>query len=159
MTHPLCFVCQVDWVWRLETRFWENHILVIVSKGVVAFGVNFVNKVHDFLVFGCGKKRLFVKWRMKRCCTYQKASTDFKMFKYDPITIHHLIKLVVGFSGKLQRLNICVLAKVDVLSFLKKYEPKAPVMDKINATTLLEGFRGLVGQFLPPIRLQIDHST
>jgi hypothetical protein len=40
---------------------------------------------------------------------------------------------------------MCVLAKVDVLSFWKKYQPKAHVMDKISATTLLEGFRGLVG--------------
>jgi hypothetical protein len=40
---------------------------------------------------------------------------------------------------------MCVLAKVDVLSFWKKYQPKAPVMDKISATTLLEGFHGLVG--------------
>jgi hypothetical protein len=30
-------------------------------------------------------------------------------------------------------------------------------MEKISATTLLEGFRGLVGQSLPPIRLQTDH--
>ncbi len=49
---------------------------------MVASGANcFVNKVHDFLVFGVGKKGLFVKWRMKRCCTYQQASMDFKTFK------------------------------------------------------------------------------
>ncbi len=49
---------------------------------MAASGANFfVNKVHDFLVFGVGKKGLFVKWRMKRCCTYQKASMDFKTFK------------------------------------------------------------------------------
>jgi hypothetical protein len=32
-------------------------------------------------------------------------------------------------------------------------------MDKINAVTLLEGFRMLVGQSLPPIRLRTNHST
>jgi len=32
-------------------------------------------------------------------------------------------------------------------------------VDKISAITLFESFRELVGQFSPPIRLQIDHST
>jgi hypothetical protein len=32
-------------------------------------------------------------------------------------------------------------------------------MDKINAATLLEGFRALVGQSLPPLQLRIDHSA
>jgi hypothetical protein len=40
---------------------------------------------------------------------------------------------------------MCALAKVDMLSFWKKYRPRAPVVDKISATALLEGFRGLVG--------------
>ncbi len=40
---------------------------------------------------------------------------------------------------------MCVLVKVDVLSFWKKYQPRAPIVDKISAATLLEGFRGLVG--------------
>jgi hypothetical protein len=52
-----------------------------------------------------------------------------------------------------------MLVKVDAHSFWKKYRPKAPVVDKISAITLLEGFRELVGQSLPPIQLQIDHSA
>jgi hypothetical protein len=52
---------------------------------------------------------------------------------------------------------MCALAKVDALSFWKKYWPKAPVVEKINVATFLEGFYGLVGQSLPLIRLQIDH--
>jgi len=52
---------------------------------------------------------------------------------------------------------MCAFAKVDALLFWKKYRPRAPVMDKISATTLLEGFRVLVGQSPPPIRLQTDH--
>jgi hypothetical protein len=40
---------------------------------------------------------------------------------------------------------MCALAKVDALSFWKKYWPRAPLVDKINAATLLEGFRRLVG--------------
>jgi hypothetical protein len=54
---------------------------------------------------------------------------------------------------------MCALAKVDALSFWKKYWPRAPVVDKITATTFLEGFRKLIGQSPPPIRLQTDHST
>jgi hypothetical protein len=42
---------------------------------------------------------------------------------------------------------MCTLAKVDALSFWKKYRPRAPVVDKINAATLLEGFHELVSQF------------
>jgi hypothetical protein len=38
-----------------------------------------------------------------------------------------------------------VFAKVDALSFWKKYRPKAPVLDKISAAMFLEGFRGRVG--------------
>jgi hypothetical protein len=52
---------------------------------------------------------------------------------------------------------MCALAKVDALSFWKKYRPRAPVVDKINATMLLESFHKLVGQSSPPIWLQIDH--
>jgi hypothetical protein len=50
-----------------------------------------------------------------------------------------------------------MFAKVDALSFWKKYRPKAFVVDKINAFTLLEGFRKLIGQSSPPIQLRIDH--
>jgi hypothetical protein len=39
---------------------------------------------------------------------------------------------------------MCTLAKVDVLSFWKKYRPNAPMVDKISAVTLLEGFRELI---------------
>jgi hypothetical protein len=52
-----------------------------------------------------------------------------------------------------------MLAKVDAYSFWKKYQPKASVVDKISAITLLEGFRELVGKSSPPIQLRIDHST
>jgi len=48
---------------------------------------------------------------------------------------------------------MCALAKVDALSFWRKYWPRAFVVDKISASTLLEGFCELVGQPPPPIRL------
>jgi hypothetical protein len=41
---------------------------------------------------------------------------------------------------------MCAFAKVNALLFWKKYQPKALVVDKINATTLLEGLHELVGQ-------------
>ncbi len=44
-------------------------------------------------------------------------------------------------------------------SFWKKYRPRASVVDKINAITLREGFRRLVGQFSPPIQLRTNHSS
>jgi hypothetical protein len=55
--------------------------------------------------------------------------------------------------------HMCTLTKVDVHSFWKKYRPRAPVVDKISAITLLEGFCELVGQSSPPIQLRIDHSA
>ncbi len=61
------------------------------------------------------------------------------------------IKLSIG--------HMCALTKVDALSFWKKYRPRAPIVDKINVATFLEGFCGLVGQSLPPIQLRIDHSA
>jgi hypothetical protein len=54
---------------------------------------------------------------------------------------------------------MCALAKVDAPLFWKKYQPRVPIMDKINAATLLEGFHALVRQSLPPIQLQTDHSA
>jgi hypothetical protein len=54
---------------------------------------------------------------------------------------------------------MCALAKVDVLSFWKKYRPRALVVDKINVVVLLESFHGLVGQFPPHVRLRANHSA
>jgi hypothetical protein len=54
---------------------------------------------------------------------------------------------------------MCTFAKVDALSFWKKYWPRAPVVNKISAVTLLEDFHKLVGQFPPPTQLRTDHSA
>jgi hypothetical protein len=54
---------------------------------------------------------------------------------------------------------MCAFAKVDALLFWKKYQPRAPVVDKINAAMLLEGFRELVGHSPPPIQLRTYHLT
>jgi hypothetical protein len=52
-----------------------------------------------------------------------------------------------------------VFTKVDTLSFWKKYWAKVTVVNKISAVALLEGFHRLVGQPLPPIRLQTNYSA
>ncbi len=54
---------------------------------------------------------------------------------------------------------MCVFAKVDALSFWKKYQLRALVVDKISVATFLEGFHMLTSQCPPPIRLRTDHST
>jgi hypothetical protein len=54
---------------------------------------------------------------------------------------------------------MCALTKVDAISFWKKYRARAPVVDKTATATLLENFRELVGQSLPPVRLWTNHST
>ncbi len=54
---------------------------------------------------------------------------------------------------------MCVFAKVDALSFWKKYRPRALIVDKISAVVLLKGLRGLVGQSPPGVWLQADHFT
>jgi hypothetical protein len=41
--------------------------------------------------------------------------------------------------------HMCMLAKVNASSFWKKYQPRAPMVDKISAITFLEGFRELIG--------------
>jgi len=40
---------------------------------------------------------------------------------------------------------MCTFAKVDALSFWKKYRLRALVVDKISVVTLLEDFCGLIG--------------
>jgi hypothetical protein len=40
---------------------------------------------------------------------------------------------------------MCAFAKVDAFLFWKKYQSRAPVVDKTSAAAVLEGFRGLIG--------------
>jgi hypothetical protein len=73
--------------------------------------------------------------------------------KHQESKLKNLLKRKRIFWEIVRAQHMCALTKVDVLSFWKKYRPKAPIVDKISAITLLESFRGLVGQFLPPIWL------
>jgi hypothetical protein len=40
---------------------------------------------------------------------------------------------------------MCALANVDTFLFWKKYQPRAPIVGKINVIEFLESFCGLVG--------------
>ncbi len=88
-----------------------------------------------------------------------KANFNLHATKHQESKFKNLLKKK-RFFWKIARVqHICALAKVDALSFWKKYWPKAPVMDKISAAALLEGFCRLVGQSPPPVRLRTDHSA
>jgi hypothetical protein len=82
-----------------------------------------------------------------------KANHDSHAVKHQQSNLKKLLKRkrICWETARVQ--HMCTLAKVDAHSFWKKYRPRAPVVDKISAITLLEGFRKLVGQSLPPIQL------
>jgi hypothetical protein len=88
-----------------------------------------------------------------------KANHDSHAAKHQQINLKKLLKRKRICWETVRAQHMCMLAKVDVLSIWKKYRPSAPVVDKINVITLLEGFRELVGQSSPPIQLRIDHSA
>jgi len=66
-------------------------------------------------------------------------------------TKHQKSKLKILFKKKIKIWKIakaqhmCVLAKVDAFSFWKKYQPRAPIVDKITIAMFLKGFHKLVG--------------
>jgi hypothetical protein len=114
----------------------------------------------------CRKRHCHKPWFDVDCHTtkcelrlWLKANPDSHAAKHQESKLKNLLKRKRNFWETARAQHMCALAKVDALLFWKKYRPRAPVMDKISATTLLEGFRALVGQSPPPIRLQIDHST
>jgi len=90
---------------------------------------------------------------------WMKANLDSHAAKHQKSKLKNLLKKKKLFWETTKAQHMCALAKVDAPLFWKKYQPRAPIMDKINAATLLEGFRALVGQSPPPLQLQTDHST
>jgi hypothetical protein len=80
-----------------------------------------------------------------------KANLDSHVTKHQKSKFKNLLKRKRRFweTGRAQ--HMCAFVKVDAPLFWKKYRPRAPIMDKISAVTLLEGFRALVNQFPPPI--------
>jgi hypothetical protein len=86
-----------------------------------------------------------------------KANPDLHVAKHQESKLKILLKRKTFFWETIRAQHMCALAKVDAFSFWKKYRPRALVVDKINAVTLLEGFHKLVGQSSPPIRLRTNH--
>jgi hypothetical protein len=82
-----------------------------------------------------------------------KANPDSHAAKHQESKLKKLLKRKKKFWETTRAQHMCVLAKVDMLSFWKKYWPRAPVMDKISAAMFFESFCRLIGQFPPPIRL------
>jgi hypothetical protein len=82
-----------------------------------------------------------------------KANPDSHAVKHQESKLKKLLKKNRIFWEIARAQHMCVLAKVDALSFWKKYRPRAPVVDKINVIALLENFRELVGQPSPPVQL------
>jgi len=80
-----------------------------------------------------------------------KANLNSHVAKHQKIKLKNLLKRKRLFLETARVQHMCALIKVDALLFWKKYQPRAPIMDKISAVTLLEGFRVLVGQSSPPI--------
>jgi hypothetical protein len=74
-----------------------------------------------------------------------KANHDSHAVKHQPSNLKKLLKnkRICWETARAQ--HMCMFAKVDVLSFWKKYRPRAPVVDKISAVTFLEGFPELIG--------------
>ncbi len=118
------------------------------------------------LAESCREKHCHKPWFDANCCItkrelglWLKANPDLHVIKHHASKLKNLLKRKRVFWEIARAQHICALAKVDVLSFWKKYRPMTPIVDKISVVTLLEGFHGLVGQFPPPIRLRTDHST
>jgi hypothetical protein len=88
-----------------------------------------------------------------------KANLDSHAAKHQKSKLKNLLKRkrLLWETAKAQ--HMCALAKVDAPLFWKKYQPRAPIMDKISVTTLLEGFRALVGQSPPPLQLRTNQSA
>jgi hypothetical protein len=74
-----------------------------------------------------------------------KANFDLHVVKHKESKLKNLLKRKRIFWEIARVQHMCALTKVDVFLFKKKYQPRAPVLNKISVATLLEGFCGLVG--------------
>jgi hypothetical protein len=90
---------------------------------------------------------------------WMKANFNSHTAKHQKSKLKNLLKRKRLFWEIARAQYMCALVNVDVPLFWKKYRPRAPIMHKINAATLLEGFRVLVGQSSPPLQLRTDHSA
>jgi hypothetical protein len=100
----------------------------------------------------CRKRHCHKPWFDIDCRTakhelrlWLKANLDSHAAKHQESKLKNLLKRKRLFWETARAQHMCAFAKVDALLFWKKYQLRAPVMDKISATMLLEGFRVLVG--------------
>ncbi len=114
----------------------------------------------------CRKRHCHKPWFDVDCRTtkrelrlWMKANLNSHATKHQKSKLKNLLKRKRLFWETVRAQHMCALTKVDASLFWKKYQPSAPIMDKISAATLLEGFRTLVGQSPPPLQLRTDHSA
>jgi hypothetical protein len=90
----------------------------------------------------CHKPWFDVDCRIAKCelRLWLKANLDSHATKYQESKLKNLLKKKRFFWETIRAQHMCALAKVDALSFWKEYWPRAPIVDKINAATFLEGF-------------------
>ncbi len=109
----------------------------------------------------CHKPRFYDGCRItkRELRFWLKANPYLHAAKHQESKLKNLLKKKRIFWETIRVQHMCAFAKVDALSFWKKYRPRAPIVDKISVVTLLEGFRKLVSHFPPPIRLRTNHSA
>jgi hypothetical protein len=114
----------------------------------------------------CKNRHCHKPWFDANCCIakhelrlWLKANLNSHTTKHQESKLQKLLKKKRIFWETTRAQHMCALGKVDMLSFWKKYQPRALVVDKISATTLLEGFRRLVSQPSPSIRLRTNRSA
>jgi len=87
-----------------------------------------------------------------------KANPNSHAIKDQESKLKKLLKMIF-FGGNYKSSTYVCACQGGCALILEKNRPRAPIVGKMNAAELLEGFRRLVGYFSPPVRLQIDHST
>jgi hypothetical protein len=99
----------------------------------------------------CKEKHCNKPWFDADFCTVKcelrlwlKANPDSHVAKHQESKLKNLLKRKRIFWEIVKAQHMCAFAKVDALSFWKKYWLEAPIVDKISAVTLLEGFCELI---------------
>jgi hypothetical protein len=71
-----------------------------------------------------------------------KVNAYSHVAKHQESKLKKLLKKKKKIWETLRSQHMCVFAKVDALSFWKKYRPRAPVVDKINVATFWKASTG-----------------
>ncbi len=152
------------WVADLIGHLGEDELADLLQQCVgVAAKSTFGNKCSGG---SCRKRHCDKPWfdvdyrtSKRELRLWMKANLDSHAAKHQKSKLKNLLKRKRFFWETARAQHMCALTKVDAPLFWKKYQPRVPIMDKISAAPLLEGFRTLVGQFPQPIQLRTDHSA